>query len=160
MMKRLDRGITLAEVLIASSVITVFVVALVGVYNLHLKIIFGASEEIKASYLAEEGVEAIKFLRNDSWDLFISPLTIGSDHFITWQTDRWVTTGTNTYIDGLYERKIILNQVLRNSEDDIVESGGSVDDSARKVTVTVSWRDGNATSTKSVSTYITDIFDN
>lgn len=159
-MMKTNRGMTMAEVLVAASVITVFVAALVGVYNLQLKEIFGGSKEIKASLLAEEGIEAVKFLRNDSWSSNIATLSTGSDYFLSWQVDGWDIVTTNNYVDGLYERKIVFYEVMRDMNSNIVESGGSVDSDTMKVEVSVSWNEGTATSTRVLTTYVANLFDN
>ncbi|MHB1330477.1 MAG: type IV pilus modification PilV family protein [Minisyncoccota bacterium] len=155
-----NRGMTMAEVLVAASVISIFVVALVGVYNLQLKETLGGAREIKASFLAEEGLEVVKFLRNDSWDTNIATLNTGSDYFLVWQDDRWGIVTNNVYVDNLYERKVVLSEVMRDANSNIVESGGTVDEDVKKVVVSVSWKEGNATSTRALTTYITNLFNN
>lgn len=155
-----NRGMSLAEIVVAATIITVFVVALAGVYNLHLKSIFAAPRQVKASFLNEEGVEAVKYLRNLSWSTYIAPLSLETDYFLVWQNNRFEITTDNTYIDSLFERKVVLSEVLRDAQSNIVDAGGTPDANIRKVTVTTSWREGNATSTKHLTTYMTDLFDN
>jgi prepilin-type N-terminal cleavage/methylation domain len=154
------QGMSLVEVVVASTIITVFVVALIGVYNLHLKSIFAAPRQVKASFLNEEGVEAVKYLRNLSWGTHINPLSLETEYFLVWQNNRYELTTTNTYVDSLFERKIIFSEVLRDAQSNIVEVGGTVDSNIKKVVVTTSWREGSATSTKHITTYIADLFDN
>ncbi len=157
---KLDKGMSLAEIVIAATIITVFVAALAGVYNLHLKSIFSAPRQVKASFLNEEGIEALKYLRNLSWSTNIEPLSLETDYFLIWQNGRYELTTTNTYVDGLFERKVVLSEVLRDAESNIVESGGTPDSTIKKITVTTSWREGSATSTKHLITYMTNLFDN
>src|SRR3989344_2255522 len=78
---KMSRGLTLVEVLIATSIITVFLVALFGVHSLYLKTAFSNGDIIKAAQLAEEGLEAIKFLRNTSWESNIAPLSLDTDYY-------------------------------------------------------------------------------
>jgi hypothetical protein len=155
----LKKGLSLVEVLVASSIIIVFFMALVGIYNIYLKISKTNIYSIKAGYLAEEGIEAIKSLRDISWNNNIAPLSVNTDLFLDFSGGRWVSTSTNTYIDGMFERKINISTVNRDpSTGDILTSGGSLDAGTRLVTVTVSWPYKNATSTRVVATYITNIF--
>jgi len=155
-----NKGMSLAEVVVAATVITVFVGALVGVYNLHMKVVFGGAKNVKAVFLAEEGLEAVKYLRNISWSTNIASLSTNTDYYLAWQNGKWESTTNNLYIDGLFERKFRLEPVSRNSQSDIVSSGGTTDPNILKLIVTVSWSDASATTTRAVSTYITNLFDN
>src|SRR3989344_5524637 len=58
------------------------------------------------------------------------------------------------------ERKITVENVFRDSNDNIDLSGGTQDPDTKKVSISVSWRDRNATTTINLSTYLSDIFDN
>jgi hypothetical protein len=160
MIEKYSKGMSLAEVVIAATVITVFMAALVGLYNFHMRVIFGSARQVKATFLAEEGLEAIKYLRNLSWSTYIAQTPVDTDLFIAWHNGKWTTTTDNIYIDGLFERKIVLSPVERNAQSNIVSSNGTLDPNVKKLTVTISWSDGAATTTRSVSTYITNLFDN
>lgn len=121
-----------------------------------------ALRQTQASFLLEEGAEAVKSIRDASWAT-ISGLTLGTNYYMTFNT------GTNTWslgttplgtIDGLFTRTVVLSGVSRDSNDDIVTSGGTYDDArTKKVTVSVSWPLSDAsTSSKDLSFYISDIF--
>ncbi|MEK7194327.1 MAG: hypothetical protein AAB660_01385 [Patescibacteria group bacterium] len=160
MIKFDKKGMSLAEVVIAATVITVFLTALVGLYNLHLKVIFSSARQIKAGFLGEEGQEGIKFLRNISWSINIAPLTTGATYRLAWEGGKWVVISTGGYIDGLYDRTIVFDSVQRDAQSNIVSSGGTVDPNIRKVTVTTSWLERTATSTRVLTTYLVNLFDN
>lgn len=160
MKKSLNRGMSLAEVVIASTIITTFLVALVGVYSVHLRSIFGNSNLVKSSFLNHQSIEAIKFLRNVSWGENIAPLSLDTDYYLVWQNNRFELTTTNTFIDEKFERKVVLSQVLRDAQSNIVEVGGSIDPNIKKLVVTTSWSDRGATTTRSITTYIANLFDN
>ena len=98
-----------------------------------------------------------KIFRDTSWTNISAPVT-GSSYYLTFNGTSWATSTTNTYIDGVFERKIVLSDVYRDANDDIVSSGGVLDTGTRKATVTVSWYEKTATTTKSISTYLTNIF--
>ena len=68
-------------------------------------------------------------------------------------------TTTVLMIDGQYSRMLYLEEVRRNADKDISDSG-DVDDNIRKVTIAVSWQDGRGTTTKKISTYVTNLFKN
>jgi len=153
------KGLSLVEVLVASSIMIIFFMALVGIYNTYLKISRTNIYSIKGGYLAEEGIEAVKSLRDLSWNNNIASLSVNSDLYLAFSGGRWVATTTNIYIDGMFERKINIYEVNRDpSSGDIVTSGGALDSGTRLITVTVSWPYKNSTSTRSISTYITNLY--
>lgn len=160
MIKKYNRGMSLVEIVVAATIITTFLGALVGVYTLHMKAIFGSAKQVKAVFLAEETMEALKYLRNVSWSQNIYNLSTNTDYFLVWQNNRWEITTTNTFIDSLFERKFVLEDGRRDAQNNIIESGGTADINIKKITVSVSWLEGQATTTKVLKTYMANIFDN
>jgi type II secretory pathway pseudopilin PulG len=160
MITRVNKGVSLVEVIVSATIITVFLSALVSLYNLQMNVIFRSARQVKATFLAEESIEAVKYMRDVSWNSYISPLSSNVDYYLVWQSGKWDTTTTNTYIDGLFERKMTLFPVSRDAQSNIVSSGGTLDPNTKKLTTTISWREGSATSTKVVSTYVSNLFDN
>src|SRR3989344_288297 len=153
----LNRGLTIVEVVIATSIILAFLLALFAVNNLYLRTAFLNTGSVKATLLVEEGLEAIRFLRDSSWDDKILVLTPGTNYSLIFESNSWQTTTTNVFIDGTFERILTLSEVYRDGSDDIVSSGGTLDPDTRLVTVSVSCRVGSATTTKSISTYLSNI---
>ena len=156
---KLDNGLTLVEVLVATSIVLVFLLALFEVSNLYLRTVFLNTGSVKATFLAEEGLEAIRFLRDSSWDENIVPLSNGTDYGLVLESNLWQATTTNIFIDGIFERIMNLSEVYRDASDDIVSSGGTLDSDTRLVTVTVSWKTSQATTTRLISTYLSNILD-
>jgi hypothetical protein len=157
--KLTNKGLSLIEVLVGSSIIIIFFMALVGIYNTYLKISRTNIYSIKAGYLAEEGIEAIKSLRDVSWNSNIAPLPTNTNIYLTFNSGRWATTTTNVYVDQIFERKIVINSVNRDlSTGDIVMSGGALDTGTKLITVTVAWPYKNSTSTRVMSTYVTNLY--
>ena len=132
----------MVEGVIAAAIILGAVLALLGVHNLYLKTALSNGEALKAVYLAEEGIENIRFLRDVSWSTNISGLT-----------------SLSTTIDNFY-RTVTLSEVNRDANSDIVSSGGTVDINTKLVVSSVSWWNGVSTTTKSISTYITNLYAN
>ncbi|MEK7461806.1 MAG: hypothetical protein AAB586_01915 [Patescibacteria group bacterium] len=158
--KNLKYGLTLVEVIMATSIILVFLLALFGTHNLYLKTAFSNGEVVKATALAEEGLEAVRFLRDSSWNTNIEPLFINTDYYLVFDGDGWQITTAHAFIDNRFERKIMFSSVYRDVSGGIVASGGTLDPDTRMVVSSVSWLQANATTTKSISTYIANIFDN
>lgn len=156
----LNHGLTLVEVLIATSIILVFLMALLGAHNLYFQTALANGEVVKGAYLAEEGVEVVRFLRDSSWDTNIAPLVLDTDYYLVWTGGTWQTTTTQSLIDSVFERTITLSAVYRDVSADIVSSGGTLDPNTLLVVSSVSWPKNGVTVTKSISTYLTNIFDN
>jgi len=155
-----QKGFSLVEVVVAISIILVFLTALVGTYNVYLRVALQNSDTAKAAYLAEEGIEAIKLLRDTSWDEKIATLSTNTPYYLVFSGGTWQTSVSETYIDSLFLRSITIGDVYRDSESDIVTSGGTLDGNAKQITVTVAWHYRGATTTKEMSTYITNLFRN
>ena len=153
-------GLTLVEVIIATSIILIFLLALFPINNLYLNTVSTNTNSVKATLLAEESLEAVRFLRDASWSDNIAPLSVGIGYSLELVSGSWAATTTNIYIDNTFERVVTFLEVYRDINADIVPSGGTLDPNTRLVTASISWKYGLATSTKSVSTYITNILDN
>lgn len=151
------KGFGLVEVLVGIFIFSIILGALVVANNMYLS---GAGDNLKsakAAYLAEEGIEVVKTLRDIAW-INISGLSTSTDYYLTFNnnTSLWATTTTVTATDS-YFRKVRLTSVSRDANGKIVTSGGTVDTKTKQVTVSVSWLSKNATTTKSLSTYITNV---
>lgn len=155
-----DLGLTLVEVLLATSIILVFLLAIFGVHNLYLRTAFSNGEILKAVGLAEESLEAMRFLRDVSWDDNIAPLILGTDYDLVFSAGSWQVTTADNWVDNIFERTVRLSAVYRDASGDIVSSGGTLDPNTLLVVSSVSWSNGVATTTKSISTYLTNLFDN
>ena len=158
--KNLNTGLTLVEVIIASAIILFFLLALFTVHNTYLKMAFSSTKMVKSAYLAEEAIEVVRFTRDSSWNTNIQTLDTGVDYSLVFESGVWVATTSNIFIDDIFERRVVFSEVYRNSSSEIVSSGGSIDPNTRMVTVTVAWKNGTATTTKSISTYLTNLYDN
>ena len=155
-----DRGVTLVEVLVAAGIIMVFLTTLVSVHNTYLRSSFSNVDSVKASFLGEEGIEAVKGIRDSSWSANISPTTNGTPYYLVFAGGVWTLTTTSSQIDAKFYRKITFSAVNRDASNAITNSGGTLDTNVRKVNSEVSWLDRGATTTRSIDTYITNIFSN
>ena len=161
-------GITLVEVLVACSIISVSMFALMTTAQKGLVLSNQALIKSQANLLLEEGAEAVKSIRNNNWTT-ISSLSLNTSYHLYFNTTTklWVldTSTTNlsgcipTYpIDNVFGRTITIASVGRDASDKILASGGTVDAGTKKVTVTVTWKSGATTNSQSLSFYISNIF--
>lgn len=154
------KGFGLIEIIIASAVISVALISLSQVFVLANRLTLRATEQVRANFIAEEGIEVMRFLRDKSWSSHLGNLSLATNYYVVFatSTSAWSITTTNPgLIDETFQRVIRASSVLRDTSDDIVVSGGTVDPDTLKITSTVTW--GNAEQI-SVETYLTNTHDN
>lgn len=151
-------GFGIIEIIIGSAIISLSFLGLMAVANISLKVLEENSHNLKAAFLLEEGIEAVKILRDTDWSQNIATLSTGTNYYFEFNGTTWQATTNNTYIDGLFERRFVVENVYRDSNDDIAASG-TVDPNTKKITVYVSWPEKGATKTKYISTYISNLFE-
>lgn len=166
--KKLMSGFTLIEVLIACAIISICMFALMMTVQKGIQLSSVALKKSQASFLLEEGAEAVKSIRNNNWttisNLNLSPTQYHlffNNSLSYWVLDTSTTSlagSTTTYPIGIFDRTVTIFPVERDSNDDIVESGGTVDPQTKKVTIEVIWNSYNGINSRSLSFYITDIF--
>lgn len=152
-------GFTLVEVLVACSIISVSTLSLMHGAQKGITLSSDALSKSQASFLLEEGAEAVKSIRDDSWTT-ISNISPNTPYYLFFNTtsNKWELVNSNLLIDAVFERSITISSVERNSDDDIVSSGGTEDPRTKKVTVNVSWNSSGRQMSKSLSFYLADIF--
>jgi prepilin-type N-terminal cleavage/methylation domain-containing protein len=157
----MKKGFGLIEVIIAASIISLLIGALIGATNSFLKTSIKNTHTVKAGYLLEEGVEALKVIRDRGYTTYITTLSNNTSYYLYWNGTIWTATTSSSAIDTVFFRTIELGVVYRNGSSDISNSG-SLDTGTRIATVTVSWIDNTsqATTSKTLVTYITNILSN
>lgn len=154
--KHFKKGVGLVEVLVAVFIFTVILSSLILISNLYL---LGATDSLKntqAAYLAEEGIEALKTIRDNSWDN-ISSIPIDTEKYLSFSTasSSWQISDSEDLV-SIFSRSFIINSVNRDSDGDISLSGTD-DPNTKKINITVSWNGKNGVITKNLVTYITNI---
>lgn len=133
-------GVSLVEVLIALSIIATMLVAVGFSVTAYVTARSELLDDTKGLYLAEEGYEILRMVRDDDWDT-IDTLALDTPHYFDVATDTIAVSGTQNAIDGSYHRSFILRAVYRDSDDDITSSttaGATVDTELRYATIYVS----------------------
>ncbi len=160
----MNRGFSLIEVVISAAIILVVSVSVVTMYAKYVRSASTIDLSLKASYLAEEGAEVVKYFRDSTWSGKISTLATSTDYSLNFSTSTlvWSTSTSVQLIDGLFDRRIRLSNVRRDANSDISTStiGTTYDPNIRLVTVTVSWAVGGSTTTKRLSTYVANLYSN
>lgn len=153
------RGFGLVEMLVGATVLSVSLLGISSFFQKTLEVSSITQSAVQGDYLLEEGVEAIKLFRDAGYANNIAKLSTTTPTYLTWNGTSWATSSANVFIDGRFERKIMVNEVLRNASEDISETG-TLDPQTRLVAVSVAWNVKGATTTRTIQTYITNIFNN
>ena len=158
-----EKGFTLVEVLIACFIISVTTLALMSAASKGIELSSRALRQAQASMIAEEGVEAVKIIRDADWNT-ISSLSLDTDYYLsfytgsnTWSLQTTPSTNPATPIDDRFTRTIVFSAVYRDSNDDIASSG-TLDSGTKRVIVDTSWQSQGETISKSITFYVSDIF--
>jgi len=144
------------EVLIAASIITVAILAASAVAQKSIYVAHQAFHTTQATFLLEEGAEAVRITRDNAWSN-ISSLTLATDYYPTFTGGTWTLSATPNTV-GNFTRTVSLAAVNRDATTHDISSSGTNDPSTKLVTVTVSWPEGGATVTKTLQFYLIDIF--
>ena len=157
MKNNFSKGMSVVEVVVGSAILLIGFLALMGTYRMYIQATFSGVTKIQASYLLQEGEEVARIFRDTNYNN-IKNLSTTTAYYLTWSGSAWATSTTPSTIYGIFTRKISISDLYRDANSNIVASGGTYDPQIKKVTVAVSWNDGNSVSVKSISTYLSNIF--
>lgn len=144
------------ETMIAVSIITVSILAMMAVTERSVYVERQSFYTTQASFLLEEGAEAVRILRDNGWSN-ISSLIVGTNYYPTFSSGTWTLSSTQSTI-GIFTRTVKIANVNRDDATGDISSIGTNDIGTKLVTVTVSWLSGGATINKTLQFYIIDIF--
>lgn len=154
-----ERGVGMLEIVIAVAIIAAAFFSVLQVSVFTLKVMQGRNDKARALAYAQEGIEAVRNMRDGGWTANISGLTFGSTYYLTISGSQWALTAIDPgVIGGKFTRTIVFDNVSRDINDDIVAVGGTDDPKTKKVTASVSW--GSPAKSVELVTYITDILKN
>jgi len=143
------------EVVIASAILLFIVLGVLGSFGITIRTSLSNTKLLQSSFLLEEGAEVLRHMRDDSWSKISNLVPSTTYAFMKTDSD-WSIFEGKEYIDG-FERIFLVEQVSRDGSSDISESG-TIDSNTIRATINVSWYENNATTTKSLSLYLTNIF--
>jgi Tfp pilus assembly protein PilV len=131
------RGMSIFEIVLAAAILAVAAAGFVGAYALSVQSRKSAADRVHASFLAEEGLEAARAMRDGSF----SNLVNGTWGLAT-TSNQWNLLGPQDVTAG-FTRQITI---------------ADADSSTKQVTAAVSWRSpGSTTSTVSLATYLANL---
>lgn len=149
------------ETVVGAAILIVLMLGLAQVGQFTFRLVDESNLKLRAAFLTEEGIEAVRILRDATWSANITPLALDTDYYPAFSSGAFsLGTMPQVPVDGTFDRRVRFAAVQRDSADDIVESGGTLDPNTRRVTVNVSWQNRGRTNTTSISTYLTNLFNN
>lgn len=152
----LQSGISLVEVIVAIGIIAAMLVTVGFAITNYIDARAALLDNTKAIYLAEEGYEILRAIRDTDWNE-IDQLSTDTYYYFAVSTSSIGTTTSPEIIDSNYRRSFVLRDLYRDTDDDIVASttaGASVDTNGREVEIFVSGPNG----TTSLNAIITNMF--
>lgn len=154
-----QKGFGLIEIVISVTIIGAVMWTAFYFYERALILNQRTTDLVQANMLLVEGVEVVKYLRDESWTTNIATLATSTPHYLIFTSGDWEIVSTSTSIDSVFTRYFVFENVYRDGNDDIAPSG-THDPNTLKLSMNVEILDRGATTTESITTYITNIFDN
>lgn len=154
-----NKGFGSVELVVAIALASVVTLGVFQVSQSSIKLSGIALERTRAGFLLQEGVEAVRYLRDKGWQENIAALAVDQDYYLSFQegVGYALVQAAEPLIDGLFQRTVRVSEVMRDGNDNIAETG-TLDPETRKVTVTVSWMRQGGLQDESVETYLTNLF--
>ena len=153
------KGISIIEILVVIAIIITALSSLLGLASFSLGVSTLIKQTNQANNLSQEVMEAVRNFRDGtSWDIDgLGKLATSTDYYpqATGSPSKWQLVQGTENIDG-FTRKVVFEDVMRDSNSNIVESGGTYNPNTKKVTVTVSWEERGRDHKLEIFTYLTN----
>jgi prepilin-type N-terminal cleavage/methylation domain-containing protein len=156
------KGFSMIEVVIAIGIAVMFFLAIYEFILFSNKATLSGLRRVEATHLAQEAVEAVRTVRNNTgWDAGISPLISGDTYSLSLSGGSWVITDVpSPLINDVFARTITFYDVMRDPVTSDISETGDIDERTRKIVVTISWNEKGTVYNEYLETYITDFLDN
>lgn len=154
----MKHGFATVEILIASTIISISLIALVLATSRAVDLSIESVERVQAAFLLEEGAESVKLIRDGAWSS-IGNLAAGTTYYLNFNGTSWVLTTTNPGAVSGFTRTIVFSNVNRNSTTDDIATTGTNDPDTKLATVTVSWNSVSGARSESMQFYVANIFE-
>ena len=150
-----NKGFMMVEIIVVISIIIVSILAAMSVTQKSIYVSRQALHTAQATFLLEEGAEAVRIYRDNAWSN-ISALNTATTYYPVFGTS-WTLSSTPSTI-GIFTRTVNIASVNRNSSTKDITTSGTNDPGTKLITVTVSWTEGGVTLNRTLSFYTMDIF--
>jgi type II secretory pathway pseudopilin PulG len=152
-----NKGISLVDLLVAIAIIAIVFSIILGSLSISLSTSSLIKQTIQANNIAFEIIEAVRNFRDGTiWNVNgLGTLATDTDYYPQATSSKWQMVQGIENING-FKGKVILKDVMRDSNNNIVESGGNYDPDTKKVIVNVSWQEKGRTHQVEITTYLTN----
>ena len=133
------KGITIVEIIIASAILSISIIGIVGAIQIYLKIVHQNAREAQAVLVLDETAEAIQYMRDISFDTHIGSKQPNTQYTIFWNGTGYEFSTSTILLSYEMTSKIMFENVQRDTNDQIVLSGGVTDENTKKAIITISW---------------------
>jgi len=162
------KGFGLVEILIAAAIVGVALTSLAGVVASAFRVTDTDVSRVQASFLAAEGLEVARILRDAGWQENIAPRERGTPYYPVFNAvaGAWTLAEESPgAVDGVFTPTVVFDDVYRRTaDDDIVLAGDpapkEIDTGTIEVTSSVLWSGRAGMEETKVRTYLADIFGN
>ena len=149
-------GFTVIEIMVVVAILLSAFVGILGLLTFSLQISTLIRETNQANFLAQDTLEAVRNFRDGTvWDVNgLETLTTDVAYHPEKTADnppKWTMVQGEEIVNG-FSRKIVFGSAERDSNDNIVASGGTNDPQTKKTTTTISWKGKKV----EIITYLTD----
>jgi len=151
----MNKGISIIEVIVGASIISITFVATIGVYSSLVQLSKDAFPRVQAAMLVDEGVQALRSMRDEDFGTRIGTLSLDTPYYLGWSTETssFFATTSPVIVDDMFYRTFVLSSLYRDESHNIASSG-TQDEGGRLATVNVSFQGRNGTSTQLIQTYL------
>lgn len=144
-----QKGLLSVEIIIGITITSLVLLFTTHALTRFVSIGSTIADKTHALYLAEGALELVRFIRDEDLATF-EGFSNNTSYYLEIETLSIGVTTTPEVIDGTYTRYFVLDDVYRDTNDDIVASttaGASADSDARYITAFVVWNTGTSTLT-------------
>lgn len=154
------KGISIVEIIVAAGIIGISVIGITGAIQIYLKIVYQNTREAQAVMYLDETAEILQYLRDISYSTYFENTQDNQEYTVFWNgTGYEIATSTIT-LPYQMNRSILFSDVERDSSDQIVASGGTLDVGTKKAAVTITWPYADDTKSITAEVLIHDIYGN
>ena len=129
-------GFSLVEVMVALALFSILAAGVFSIVTSSYKNFYGTGDKQSITEFAQEGIEAVRSIRDNSWQE-IETVSGAGNKGLAKSGGYWSFSGTSNTL-GVLTRVVAITDAQRNSNGEIVTSGGTSDPNTKKATVTVS----------------------
>lgn len=127
------KGLGIIEIIIATGIFTVVLAGIVplylGVFDSNLRDI----NKMQADMLLQQGLEGVRSIRDQNFSNLVN-----GTYGLSRTAGYWAFSGSSD-VSGKFTRTVTIADIMRNTDCDVVASGGTVDANSKKITVTLTW---------------------